>query len=81
MTLKGSAILLVEDNADDEELTIEALKENRIENEILVAHDGQEALDFLFGNPEKNIRQISPQLVLLDLKLPKCRRLLTREID
>jgi two-component system, response regulator len=58
-------ILLVEDNPDDEELTLRALKKNGITQEVVVARDGVQALDFLFGTAEL------PQLVLLDLKLPK----------
>lgn len=66
-------ILLVEDNRDDEALTVRALQRARIENEIVVARDGAEALDCLFGNgtfAEKNGGEL-PQVVLLDLKLPK----------
>ena len=63
-------ILLVEDNPDHETLTIRALKKAHVLNEIVVAHDGAEALDFLFGKPgQPPARQ--PELVLLDLKLPK----------
>ncbi len=59
-------ILLVEDNPDDEELTLRALRKQNIANEIVIARDGVEALDYLFGvdNP-------LPNLVLLDLNLPK----------
>ena len=66
-------ILLVEDNPDDELLTVEALKDNKIKNEVFVAHDGEEALDFLFGKGQFKDRdtKILPQVVLLDLKLPK----------
>ncbi|MBZ0301424.1 MAG: response regulator [Anaerolineae bacterium] len=66
-------ILLVEDNPDDEVLTLRALKKNNIGNEVIVARDGVEALDFLFGTgiyAGRNI-EILPQIVLLDLKLPK----------
>jgi len=66
-------ILLVEDNPDDEALTLRALKKNNIRNEIVVAHDGEEALDFLLGsgpNSERDLTQM-PSVVLLDLKLPK----------
>jgi two-component system response regulator len=66
-------ILLVEDNADDEELTIRALKKNKVTNSLVVARDGVEALDFLFGTGAHAGRDIAmlPGLVLLDLKLPK----------
>ncbi|PYO62966.1 MAG: two-component system response regulator [Gemmatimonadetes bacterium] len=63
--MKDSMILLVEDNADDEALTRRALQKNNVRNELVVAHDGQEALDLLFSG-----RRL-PQLILLDLKLPK----------
>jgi two-component system, response regulator len=66
-------ILLVEDNPDDELLTLEALKDNNIKNEVLVAHDGEEALDYLFSRGEfkNNDAGMVPQVILLDLKLPK----------
>ena len=67
------AILLVEDNPDDEALTLRALRKNNISNEIVVARDGVEALDYLFGtgaHAGRDVRQ-QPQVVLLDLKLPK----------
>ena len=59
-------ILLVEDNPDDEELTRIAFAESRLLNEVEVARDGQEALDFLF-----DASRTLPNLILLDLKLPK----------
>jgi len=67
------AILLVEDNPDDEVLTRRALKKNNIGNEVIVARDGAEALDYLFatGTYEGRDPSILPQVVLLDLKLPK----------
>ena len=66
-------ILLVEDNPDDVELTLRALKKNNIKNEVTVAIDGVEALDYLFarGKFEGRDRNQRPVLVLLDLKLPK----------
>jgi two-component system response regulator len=66
-------ILLVEDNADDEELTMRALKKNNVTNNLVVARDGVEALDFLFGTGAYAGRDTAllPGLVLLDLKLPK----------
>jgi CheY-like chemotaxis protein len=66
-------ILLVEDNPDDEALTLRALKKNNILNEVVVARDGVEALNYLFGSGMYTGRDISvmPQFILLDLKLPK----------
>jgi two-component system response regulator len=66
-------ILLVEDNPDDEALTLRALGKNNIKNEIVVARDGAEALDYLFATGAHAGRDTSvlPQVVLLDLKLPK----------
>jgi two-component system, response regulator len=71
--MEDRVILLVEDNPDDEALTLRALKKNNISNEVVVAHDGSEALDYLFGEGMYAGRdtQIVPQVVLLDLKLPK----------
>jgi two-component system, response regulator len=66
-------ILLVEDNPDDEALTLRALRKNSIRNEVQVAHDGVEALEFLTGAGEFAGRDVSnvPELILLDLKLPR----------
>ena len=66
-------ILLVEDNADDELLTLRAFKKNNIRNTVVVAHDGVEALDYLFGTGQYAGRDANqlPQLVLLDLNLPR----------
>lgn len=66
-------ILLVEDNPDDEALTLRALKKNNILNEVIVARDGAEALDYLFGTGAYAGRDttVMPAVILLDLKLPK----------
>ncbi|TDU73035.1 response regulator receiver domain-containing protein [Prosthecobacter fusiformis] len=71
--MNSKVILLVEDNPDDEELTLMALKKNNILNEVVVARDGVEALEFLFGEgPESFVqRRVMPTIILLDLKLPK----------
>ena len=71
--MSEKVILLVEDNSDDEALTLRALKNNNIRNEVVVAHDGVEALDYLFGTGAFTGRDIrdTPQVVLLDLKLPR----------
>ncbi len=66
MTEATKLILLVEDDPDHELLTIRALKKSNIANEVRVARDGEEALDLLFGEDA-----ILPQVILLDLKLPK----------
>lgn len=71
--MNRKTLLLVEDNPDDEALTLRALRKNNIANEIIVARDGQEALDYLFGKGAFDGRDIKqqPQVILLDLKLPK----------
>jgi two-component system response regulator len=69
----GQIILLVEDNPDDEALTLRALQRNNITNRVVIAHDGVEAVDYLFGHGAYEGRDPSdlPQIVLLDLKLPR----------
>ncbi len=66
-------ILLIEDNPDDEALTLRALRKNNIRNEVVVAHDGLEALDFLLGDGIYKGRDLSvmPQVILLDINLPR----------
>ena len=66
-------ILLVEDNIDDAELTIHALRKKNLANQLIHLSDGEQALDFLFGTGEFNGRdiKIKPRLILLDLKMPK----------
>ncbi len=73
MKIGHNVILLVEDNKDDEALTIRALKKNNITNEVVVSRNGVEALDYLFGTGAFLGRDTSilPQVVLLDLNLPK----------
>ena len=67
------SILLVEDNPDDEALTLRALRQHNIANEVVVARNGVEALDYLFGTGPHEGRDLddTPTVVLLDLKLPK----------
>jgi two-component system, response regulator len=71
--MRDKVILLVEDNPDDELLTLRALRKNNVLNKVVVARDGVEALDYLFGTGGHSGRDtaIMPQLILLDLKLPK----------
>jgi two-component system response regulator len=71
--MRNKTILLVEDNPDDEALTLRALRHNNLGSEVVVVRDGAEALDFLFGMnayAERDTHDM-PQLILLDLKLPK----------
>ncbi len=71
--MEKKVILLVEDNPDDEALTLRALEKNHIKNEVVVARDGVEALNYLFATGAYAGRDTSvmPQVILLDLKLPK----------
>jgi len=71
--MEHPVILLVEDNPDDEALTLRALQKNNIQNEVVVVRDGVEALDYFFATGPYTGRDIRvmPQVVLLDLKLPK----------
>jgi two-component system response regulator len=73
MNMNELTILLVEDNPDDEELTLRALRKNNIMNTVDVARDGAEALDYLFCQGAHKARDPSqkPAIVMLDLKLPK----------
>lgn len=71
MTARGQTILLVEDNEDDVELTVHAFRKSQVDSRIVVAHDGEEALDYLFrrrggGDSDGEL----PAVMLLDLKLP-----------
>ena len=71
--MTDKVILLVEDNPDDELLTLRALKKTGVQNEVVVARDGVEALDYLFASGPHAGRDpaVMPQLILLDLKLPR----------
>lgn len=70
--MKDGVILLVEDDPDDVDLTIRALNKTNIKNEVVVARDGIEALDYIFGTGIYAEREtIIPAVILLDLKLPK----------
>ncbi len=73
MSVKGETILLVEDNPDDVELTLRAFKKNNIANCMVIARDGVEALDYLFGTGAYADRDTNdtPRIILLDLKMPK----------
>src|SRR5438132_10454222 len=69
----NKVILLVEDNPDDEALTLRALQKHNVTNDVIISRDGAEALEYLFGTGQyagRNVGQM-PQVILLDLKLPK----------
>jgi len=67
--MRNKSILLVEDNPDDEALTLLAMKKNNILNEVAVARDGAQALEYVFSDPNAILNP--PSLILLDLQLPK----------
>jgi CheY-like chemotaxis protein len=71
--MEDNVILLVEDNPDDEALTLRALKRNNIANQVVVARDGAEALDYLFctGSYAERDPRVKPTFIFLDLKIPK----------
>lgn len=72
-SINNKIILLVEDNPDDQMLTLRALRNSTVKSELVIVSDGVEALDYLFGTGKYAGRDLSvmPQLILLDLKLPK----------
>jgi two-component system, response regulator len=71
--MSDKTILLIEDNPDDVALTLRAFKQHKVHNEVVVARDGVEAMEYLFGtgNSTNSDSTCLPQLILLDLKLPK----------
>lgn len=71
--MSNKLVLLIEDNIDDERLTLRALRKNNIMNEVVVAYDGEEGLDYLFGRGTYAGRDmdVMPAVVILDLKLPR----------
>lgn len=73
MNMSDKIILMVEDSRDDADLTMRALKKNKILNPVVLARDGAEALDYLFGRGAYAGRQVcdTPEVILLDLNLPK----------
>jgi two-component system response regulator len=68
---RNAVILLVEDNPKDQALTLRALRKSNIANTVVVAHDGVEAIDYLFAPGADGCCNALPELILLDLKLPK----------
>ena len=71
MQPKDMKILLIEDNPDDVEITLRAFKKHNLANHITVARDGEEALDIIFQHGKESAEGLRPDLILLDLKLPK----------
>jgi two-component system, response regulator len=71
MTRRNSVILLVEDNPDDVDLTVRAFQKSAVANTVIVVRDGAEALDYLFATGAYAGNSIMPEVVLLDLNLPK----------
>jgi CheY-like chemotaxis protein len=70
--MRDKVILLVEDNPDDVKLTLRALRKSNIMNEVVVAGDGVEALDYLFGTGKySGVSTVTPQVVLLDINMPR----------
>lgn len=71
--MRNKVILLVEDNPDDEILTLRAMKKNNVINKVIIAHDGVEALDYLYkrGNYADRDDNDIPQLILMDVNMPK----------
>jgi two-component system, response regulator len=71
--MSAKIILIAEDNPNDEELTLRALRKNNVSNEVVVVRDGQEVLDYLFGTGSHSGRDLTlrPEVVLLDINLPK----------
>ncbi len=70
--MKEGPILLVEDNPDDETLVLRSLRKSNVTNEVIVARDGAEALDYIFGTgPRAEHGLLNPVVILLDIKLPK----------
>jgi two-component system, response regulator len=70
---RGNIILLVEDNAEDVELTLRAFRKSKVINEVVVVRDGEQALDYMFrmGAFADRSEEATPEVILLDLKLPK----------
>ena len=71
MTTSSVEILLIEDNPNDAELTIDALRKKKLANKVQILEDGVQALDYIFGRGKYSGQKSKPKLILLDLKLPK----------